>query len=386
MPFAQVTEDQNGQKVLTPITESTSTTAADALALAENALALAEAALPKAGGEMTGDLGIRKSSPIITLAHNDIAREDDLESAHQSWLFMHDKNNKPLGGIAEFLGSDKNITYLRAYRQTEESALSDLSIVYEKEGATYATFPHPRPDNYGNDGVTAKAMKDWAAQNLLENKTYHVNPETGSDTADLNAGRGTADKPFKSVRGALSWVCTHHTGNRIVTIVLHGDCTEAGTTPIIPFYEVLITSDDTRRTLTIAETDSFGVGAGNMILRNININPGLRLVAQGNKGGGPSSITLDNVSLTGNIMQITANGSGAQIDAINEIDVNGAAAIGCGLFRSLNGATVDYSGATFTGSVTGWKYEARNGSLIIAGDKIVPGDGEGICDAHSVIA
>lgn len=385
MAFSQVIEDKNSPtgKSLVRLSGATDAGSAAAMAVAQEAKQTADAALPKAGGEMTGGLVQTLTSIDATIAAPEASKYV------YPWM-LQDINGNRIGGLQiTFSQTSGALAHNLMIRRLVGDTWKDvygLSINMLADGNAYATFPHPRPDNYGNDGVTAKAMKDWAAQNLLENKTYYVNPETGSDTADLNAGRGTADKPFKSVRGALSWACTHHTGNRMVTIVLQGDCTEAGTTPVIPFHKLLITSDDTRRALTIAETDSFGVGAGNMILRNITINPGLRLVSRGDKGDGPSSITLDDVSLISDILQIIATGPGAQIDAINEIDVNGAAAIGCGLFRSLNGATVDYSGATFTGSVTGWKYEARNGSLIIAGDKIIPGDGEGICDAHSVIA
>lgn len=361
MAFSQVIEDKNSPtgKSLVRLSGATDAGSAAAMAVAQEAKQTADAALPLDGSkEMTGDLNIRKLLPVIVLTHNDIAREDDLASVHQSWFFMYDKDNKPLGGIAEYLSNEKHVIYLRVYRQTEEFAISDLSIVYEKEGAPYATSPHPRSDNYGTDIVTMKALKDYAPMKVANTVNIHINTETGSDTAGLLAGRGfSEDKPLKTLGAALG-LTAGHIGTGQVNIILHSDVTLS---ELISFAcaqcrVVTITSDTTLRKIRCTDSlAQLSIVAGRVVLENIEL------------AGEASCARILSVSNNG-YMSIRTGVvfSGACNDSI---------------VGAFTGGILEIAQA-ITGTITGKKYLCTNGGMIIGASKI-PGTIDGTCDANS---
>lgn len=453
MPFAQVTEDKNGQKVLVPITESTSTTAADALALAENALPLdgskemtgnlilqldaaaktdptnatsratrfigndgqivaslltslavdgsrsimfqpvtqnnipsgnmgvqlnkdgtafawcpnpdsatapnnaimtkktvADNYLAKAGGEVTGSLSISDSD----------FDDEDTSAQHWSKQFAIKKDGHYWGYIQ--LMNDFGIlrTQLQLHRTiNNKNYASGINVCVDSDGTTYATAPNPRTDNYGSDIVTMKAMKDYAPMNLTEDVDIHVNAETGSDTADLFAGRGfSAEKPFKSLDGAVKWVSSKIHGPYTINMILHSDITAASFQSVYLGNSLLryyLQSDSTKRSVNLTNAV---LRNGCLLLKNIHIAIG---------AGARRAITVTGGEAVTPLLYI---GTGVEISGA----VSEQAFVSAGALIRIS--------APISGNVTGSKYRALDGGMII-GVSNIPGTVDGICDANS---
>lgn len=164
--------------------------------------------LSKAGGELTGNLTMKKSEPWINLynlLNSTVAPSADSIAFR---IRSSDVNNKTMMELSSTQLQSKEIsTMLRSCCYANANAItSDIVLHAEAGGTTYATCPPPR-GTYTNDIATFKSLVDYAPKKLTAVKTYYINANTGSDTADLNNGRGeSANKPFKTLNSAVTWV------------------------------------------------------------------------------------------------------------------------------------------------------------------------------------
>lgn len=357
MPFAEVTLDKNGNKTLTPITESTSTTAADALAIAEKAL-------PKTGGEMTGALTIKG-----TLGIN--AREIDAvigETTTSAAVYLgSDTGNSVLGILEATYNQNRQQSDISlSARAIQNGPKSFLSLVIPKEGQAYATAPHPRPDNYGTDLVTTKAMKDWALMKLTDIVDIHINSETGSDTVGLFIDRGlSAEKPFKSIQAAHNWAVTNYGGPNYIRFILHSDM---DLTYYPDFYlhnlnGLIIMSDSTIRTLNLQQ-NALQVRSGQLYIQN------LKLVSS----NGPSFCCAAGFRLGTPVVRL-----GGSIELSGQVSDSSVIA-------NYGGQISIEPSCTLSGTVTGKRYAASRAGRIFTQGKTIPGTEDGTCDASSIVA
>ena len=370
MPFAQVKLDENGKKVLTPVTDSTSTTAADALAVATEAKqtadaaatktaldavkATADGALQKSGGEMTGGLirkihSIEVANPTVG-AWGTLIRGTDNNNADSALLLSRTTATGSGNELVSYSLNDGNPVNQR------------IGIYCNSDGSGYATCPPPRPDNYGTDIVNAKAMKDYAPMKLTQATTIHVNAETGSDTADLFAGRGfSEEKPFKTLLAAIRYVSSMLVGGYHVSIMLHSDAElPANTSELylgnVGIVSVISASNSNKNTITMG--GQVFIRKGSLRLANAKFNlpsvAGL-FACSGTKAGWAHLFIDSGVEVTGNVTEE--------------------------LFEITYGGSL-FVGASITGTVTVKKYICTNGGMIIGASKI-PGTIDGTCDANS---
>ncbi|MBD5641871.1 MAG: hypothetical protein HDQ91_05590 [Desulfovibrio sp.] len=133
--------------------------------------ATADGALQKSGGEMTGDINFRPvpgTKPNFNVAVYD---DNDLRVAAFRGGIRDDDSR-----YSSLIGFD----HAGVYR-------TSVTVNIEKNGeyyTTYATCPPPRSDNYGNDIVTAKALKDFAIQQLTTDRIASI----ANNTAKLPDG------------------------------------------------------------------------------------------------------------------------------------------------------------------------------------------------------
>lgn len=462
MPFAQVKEDKNGQKVLVPITESTSTTAADALALAENAL-------PKTGGEITGSFSLKSntldqsdlpsatkfnrilfkdvngniiantgvlqgtSGNLDALLQANNRKEDgseiqstlraiagadgttyatapnpDLATAPDNAIMtkkavadnylaktggeitgnltrtitLADLTEKPASvksgvfGVAaqdgDILGSlniarrvngdtDSGI-WARNKTASGELVEGVVRVYALQDGTAYATATNPRSDNYGTDIVNMKAMKDYAPMKVADTVNIHVNAETGSDTADLFAGRGfSEEKPFKSLPAALNWIAHNLVNDTRIHVILHSDITfsKSYTAQFPNVSSIGIQSDNTRRTITCMT----GFTLSGAVVKFENLNFAI------------------NMNGEGNMFYLTGFEAGIPKLVLKDCNFTGS----CGtLIAAFDGSIAVIQNA-LTGNVDAKKYNCLTGSTIIGASRI-PGTIDGTHDASSIIA
>lgn len=368
MGFSQVVED-NGVKKLVPITTSSSVTAQEAKILASEAKALAENALPLDGSKaMTGNLMQTAIEPRLQQKLSGTSKDTPPAGRVTGGynVFTEDASPNQLGGLGVDYNTDQTRTAFMQAVSADASASARISAILGSDGTSFATAPHPRPDNYSFDVVTTLAMKDFAPQKLGADAVLWVNEQTGSDTANLYEGRGfSAAMPFQSLLAAVAWVCANMSGNS-VTINLASDITlPSGLNVACSSIGTLIINAQSR---TVHLGGPISVHYGKLAVKHgkyVADTP-IRsfMYAAGLSGCNPVLSLEGDIELQG---------------AVNEAAVMAA----------YEGTVIMNIGNTLTGNVTGKRYRALNGGHILVGgrgEEAIPGTIDGTVDAVSIYA
>lgn len=325
------------------------TIAQTAQTTANQAKTIAEAALPLNGSKaMTGSI-------FFDTDVYEMGGEDQTSLC----VATRDKNKKVYGyhGI-NTLADATVMGFIRVDNKKEDGSLVNTSIAayVEKDGATYASCPHPRSDNYGNDIATTKAMKDWAPRKSFF--YVYVDAVNGSDTADLFTGRGESqEKPFKSLPASIQWINANVASGRGVIIYLMSDVTLEESFHVYSHNvsRIMISSLGDKKTITLKAP--IRIVNGCLELDNVNIatsnTPESAVQAVGYYGH--AHLILNGVEFSGAV-------SGVVVDAWYDayVEVNG----------------------NIPGNITGKKYASAFGATIHGASKI-PGTEDGTVDANS---
>lgn len=312
----------------------------------QNKASVARDFLAKTGGEMTGVLTLKMSGAADSPANTDLAN-----------IIVSGTDGKQAARFVAGNQPDVHTAQLIVCNNTS-SAKAALSVNWANNGTTYATCPPPR-GLYNNDIATASWVMDNFTQKLTESISIHVNYNTGSDTADLNNGRGlSAAKPFKTLSATLAYAINNYVG-QLVNIQLHSDVTLPYTQLIIPnIGSVHLVSDTTERTINLT-------GRIHLIKGDLNLE-GIRINAQ-------NINNAFSVEKSGKLHLYNCVIDGAATEAV------------CNVF---NGGMFSVGG-TVTGNVTGKRYSCTNCGRILTGGRgvnAIPGSEAGIVDATSVYA
>lgn len=377
MAFYQVVENMNAPsgKGVVQLSGSTSVGAEAALAAAQAAQQTADEALPKVGGTLTGSLTtlgaaitLQNAAPRLFL-DSTIADRTLVPTTNSEILSVpfRDKNQRWLGVLDCYANNAGQSTHIRAYqRTTTTDVTASLGITCLHGGGAFGyCTAHPRANNYGTDIVTMKAMKDYALGKQSADVTLFVNAETGSDTADLFAGRGfSKEMPFCGLDAAVIWARTNLAGIFSATIML---CSDISLPNWLTLYannirNLIITSDspDTKRTIHFTGGGSLLGSTGSVVVRDLKFE----------------TSTAENFIKADGLCQFFI-GTGVEFSGT----VSGAALL------STRSAQM-FAPYEITGTVTGKKYEVASNAFLQTYGKLdqIPGTIAGTCDATSKVA
>lgn len=343
-------------------------TAEEAVETAEEAKEIASGALPKTGGELTGPLSLSGSSPAITQKNTSFEKGNiPASSVVIGNMAFREAQNKGIGNIS-CLVTDVGRTRLlmRAQRNSATSDdYADININMDADGTSYATAPPPRNNDYGNDIVIMKTLKDYAQKVIPTNAEIFIDAINGSDTADLFTGRGlSADKAFKSLPAAYRWAARYLTVplNRLLFRLLSDiTLTEQLVLNSINSVYIQISGDVPERKITCK---GIGVEVGNLMLSDLHIQGDGSLQSLVWAGGtfGNAYLRLGSLQFSGTVTQ--------------------------GTVKAQWGGAVSAHGA-FTGTVNGPRYYGYKGGRILTGNgsqTLIPGTEAGVLDATSIYA
>lgn len=124
-------------------------------------------------------------------------------------VYHTDKNNERVLGLYATQTTKGNICQLMAYDPTNEGTYraSNLSIVYEKEGSTYATAPTPNVEANASEIVTCNFLKNLFNAGYAENGYAVVGGVTiqwGIHSATKGKSSILLNTPFKTTQYAIS--------------------------------------------------------------------------------------------------------------------------------------------------------------------------------------
>ena len=124
-------------------------------------------------------------------------------------LYHTDKNNERVLGMYATQTAKGNVINLMAYDPTNEGTYraSNLAIVYEKEGSTYATAPTPNVSASGIEIVTCDFLKNLFNAGYAENGYAVVGGVTiqwGIHSATKGESSILLNTPFKTTQYAIS--------------------------------------------------------------------------------------------------------------------------------------------------------------------------------------
>lgn len=336
--------------------ENETTGLAATKAIADSAKTTAEAALPRAGGEMSGNLFIYCGKAV------------DGGNGERASLSLGGSDKKKITHLISFYNKSTNSdigaasTLLRVFNHNIETQpnYTDLTINLDDDGRAYGLSPQPR-DSYGNDIVTTKYAKDKFLQKLSSQLILYVGGAGASDTADLFAGRGmTADKPFATLDAAWKYGVNNFCGGaQNLHLVVQADLA-CGIVFInsVNINAIVIKSDSVKRNITLTRLE---VGAGAVQLENIKLTAG-----------------------TGSPYILAARSAGTMLTLDAGVELYGAP--GECAVKAKWGGMVLVNG-DIGGSVTGKRYICEGCGRIVTngrGATAIPGTEAGTCDASSV--
>lgn len=367
MGFSQVVEE-NGVKKLVPINTPASVTAQEAKLLALEAKQTADSALQKSGGEMTGQITFAgpssQNNPLIKPSDIDKTNPVAGKTMLTAW---QDKNGLFLGSSGIEFTQTMTVFRLglinKPYEAESAANSTSLQLYYPKEGEPYAAGPNPR-GLYNNDLATFKSMIDYGLKKLPHNSVIHIDAVNGSDTANLNNGRGlTADIPFKSLGAARSWVA-NNCGGSVITFQLHSDIEISSTLEIgCPnFSYIILSSDSTKRTINLTSSGYLSTGAGGVTLSNL----------------------IFNAQNSVRVLNCNAQSASASICMGAALEFNGS--VSGNVLEATHGGRITLGGGfTKSGDITGKKYRLAYAGVLIGASK-APGTIDGTADASSTVA
>lgn len=301
----------------------------------------------KSGDTITGELAIR-----INALSNEVVDTDTYSNIN-----FVGTDNKRIGVIRCNTGpSSGGIHYLGFYAVDYNNRLTQaMSIATGQDGKAFSTCPPPRAA-YNSDIVNNTRLIDFAQEKLTGITNIHLGGTGASDTADIHNGRGrSADKPFASFDAALNYINTHLNGCKSVYLILHDNFTVTGLKYCnVNFVSLLITSDDTIRTLTINNELQFQ--KGNIVFKNI------KLQASSNTN-----------------YFVTSNGVYGNVNIMFDSGVEMSGTVKTASVRAMNNGTIHIY-VSPTGNVTGSRYSLVNGGKILTAGKganAIPGSSDG---------
>lgn len=335
--------------------------AATAQATADSANATANAALPKAGGNMAGSVGF---STDVDLGNA------PAEAKSKNLLAVRDAS----GNIIATIG----------YNQTAEGK-ADLFLLHQMPktgggntwttahlygfpgtGGGYFTIPTPgHGETYPKECAINKA---YAGLYLVEQAPgqIHIGGDNASDTADLNYGRGLSESlPFATPAAAIAWASKSLASNGSVTFVLHDDFNWGPEIDCSVFGRLALTSDSTKRTLTLPR---FAVCYnGVLVFSNIK----LAIPADGNV----SCFACADGQRGNPIISFSAG-----------VEFSGTPSIAS--LVAYNGGKLSV-GADIAGEVSGKRFSVTRGGMLLLNGKAetaIPGSIAGTHDDNSIVA
>lgn len=322
--------------------------------------------LAKSGGEITGNITQIMTSPRIFQKLSGTSKNAAPTTRSTGSYSVYTEDANQIGSFSIDYNIDQARSAFMQAVNADASASSRISAIIEADGTTYATCPPPRPDNYANDIVNTKALKDWAAKKLTKTENTYVGGANASDTADLWDGRGSADKPFAALDAAIKWVNSTISGPNEISLVLQDDVVLPTSITICcpQLARLSIKSDSTRRKLKLG-------AQGISIIGGVVIFDGVDLEA-------PAAGCDKFVWAAGTY--------GNPVAKFNNCGFFGTATFA--VLSATWGGKILVQG-TITGEAIGKRYYATGGSCIITGGQgpdYIPGTIDGTCDASSVYA
>lgn len=311
--------------------------------------------LPRIGGEMTGSINYIA----------DIEAGTPPASSMYPGLIFKDINNQTLAYVQMGLHADgSSLVQIGVRHFFDTTKFSSLYAGFNADGATY-TYAPPTRDNYGNDIVTTKYAKDNFAHTAANTVTTYVSAN-GSDTADINNGRGLSiDKPFKSIQATVNWFGSHYATDKDLLIYLLTDIEEEFLTVDSTLCKRIVISSDSSVDRTIK--------LRRWIFRSVHAVLYGNLAFNAYKND--TTTALFEVAYFG-VLEFNKN-------VAKTWTVSGSART----FVMANTFSLVYSKEiTYSGSFTGQKYTAYAHAHIIsngAGVNLFPGDAAGYLDATS---
>lgn len=224
---------------------------------------VANNALPKAGGNMTGV--ITRDTNIdheVTPDSNQIEYFGIIKDGSGTSISAFGAHHRKDGS------SHSTIEALRVIGGKQYS--TSLSVGFDEDGRAYAIIPTP--------DITAVYPKSVAITKEFANlylvgmapEQIHVGGANASDTADLGEGRGySTSLPFATPEAAIAWATSNLMSPKSVTLVLHDDFTFRPQVNCGSFRNLFITSDSTKRTITL--TNFAGCYSGCLTFSNIKL-------------------------------------------------------------------------------------------------------------------
>lgn len=311
--------------------------------------------LAKTGGEMTGPVRFITSVDALDTIESNVSI---------TAMDFRDMEGFVLGGCGGDILPD-NHSWVGIYGHVLDNSNNwpSVRVNMAPGGVAYATAPHPRTNNYGNDIVTTKHFIDNSSP-LISGGVYVGDVTGASDTADLWQGRGlTPEKPFKTFGGAWEWLNRHSNNNQVAINLL----TDLEWNPAYPWFmtqtlnTLVIQSYPTTDRKKLILPKGAKVLSGFVEMNNLEINFPANgnhegLWSQGSYRGSSPTLKVNNCVLSG------------QADVI---------------FNALGNGTIFVS--SLSGTVTGKKYSATACSRI-SGVATIPGTMEGTKDDSAVVA
>lgn len=378
MAFYQVVEDKNAAsgKSVVQLSGGTNVGAAAALAAAQAAQQTADEALPLDGSKnMTG---------VINWKSETLDRDVNPEAAiFLNQLFAKDKNGKNLMSLytAQRANGDTMTDFAVLTTGTDgEQVKGGFTANVQRDGESYLGIVTPG-DNAPTSAIVNKAyVQDRLIHRLAGNKSIHVWPShaNASDTANLWFGRGDPDKPFASLEAALRFgEAVYASPSWQLNIVLHENMAFDN---LLTYPQnvggVLISSADSANPVTLALTGVFRPGRGYTAFGGIRV----ALASMFNQFGTLEIRANTEITATDASAILFNNYGRGAITLIASDNIVFGGACAC-VLAAGRGGCVDMRRAV-TGAITGKKYDANMGGLIV-GSTYIPGTEAGTADSNS---
>lgn len=396
-------------------------TAETAQTSSEEALTKANNALPKTGGIITGQIAQQDNShgPFLP---GQVPQAQITSDPFDYLIPQSELENGQSANVNTFSRIRQNSIgdlILERYLATKNQAGTQLY------NALYQGFDKNFKKFLKTDSITDGADPNQLAQvgyirsNYMHYKggiiTIHVGGDNASDTADLYDGRGlSADKPFATLAGAISFVESHYSIYSEVNYVLHTDQTLNQKLFFKPHFWISIRPSEAnaRRTITLGKDfDIFNVSTCVNFTRIDFVSASDRNSVM-NVGAYYHPIRADfyACSFTGNNTSgslVAVHGSQASVTVRGATTLNGPARYG--LYCDYNGSlalpenpTVTINGdfdqsiayvahrayanlnCNFSGNPTGKRYEVKTSGYLYTGGKTIPGTIDGTCSGSGI--
>lgn len=387
------------------LAEAAKTTADKGVADAAAAQETADGKVSKTGDTMTGPLVIDTTEsgsiyPLnIKVSNNfhSIMQNMDLDALEDPAVVIannnsyRDKEGRIIGYLQQYTDTrGTNNTRIMAIgfdaNENGKTYSSEIRAVAQRDGTRYATCFPPRETVNENDIDTRAASVARHPKKNTNTVTLHLGGDNASDTDSLHVDRGlTADKPFATLNGVWAYAINNFTGADII-ILIHGEVVWSATNSLYQYGPSSITLMGADSNAVFKLQKDLILLQGITTLRSLNIDIDThRIQCDGNWGH--NHLNVSTVTFTGsNPISFLRAISDSFIWFYGNNTFNGT--VGVATVAAELGATIEvFTAANLTGSVTGKRYFATNGSRIIVAGKgvnVFPGSEAGTVDSSSI--